>query len=134
MGIYVGNGWFVQSSGNGVTLARLDGWYSREFAWARRPLAEAGLSSRNSQEPTRLEGHPLPRTGSPLRVIRQMNGIRTISLAGGTKKFLFLDCVLLALWRKHMLEWKPRLVLLVIVVASLASTLGWLMEPFNFSW
>jgi NlpC/P60 family len=45
MGIYVGNGWFVQSSGNGVTLARLDGWYSREFAWARRPLAEAGLSS-----------------------------------------------------------------------------------------
>jgi hypothetical protein len=33
-----------------------------------------------------------------------------------------------------MLEWKPRLVLLVIVVASLASTLGWLMEPFNFSW
>ena len=44
MGIYVGNGWFVQSSGYGVALARLDGWYAREFAWARRPLAEAGLS------------------------------------------------------------------------------------------
>jgi cell wall-associated NlpC family hydrolase len=45
MGIYVGNGWFVHSSGYGVALARLDGWYSREFAWARRPLAEAGLAS-----------------------------------------------------------------------------------------
>jgi cell wall-associated NlpC family hydrolase len=45
MGIYVGNGWFVHSSGYGVALARLDGWYAREFAWARRPLAEAGLDS-----------------------------------------------------------------------------------------
>ena len=45
MGIYVGNGWFVHSSEYGVALARLDGWYSREFAWARRPLAEAGLGS-----------------------------------------------------------------------------------------
>ncbi len=45
MGIYVGNGWFVHSSEYGVALARLDGWYAREFAWARRPLAEAGLQS-----------------------------------------------------------------------------------------
>jgi cell wall-associated NlpC family hydrolase len=45
MGIYVGNGWFVHSSEYGVALARLDGWYAREFAWARRPLAEAGLSA-----------------------------------------------------------------------------------------
>jgi cell wall-associated NlpC family hydrolase len=44
MGIYVGNGWFVHSSEYGVALARLDGWYAREFAWARRPLAEAGLT------------------------------------------------------------------------------------------
>jgi len=43
MGIYVGNGWFMHSSEYGVALARLDGWYAREFAWARRPLAEAGL-------------------------------------------------------------------------------------------
>ena len=43
MGIYVGNGWFVHSSEYGVALARLDGWYAREFAWGRRPLAEAGL-------------------------------------------------------------------------------------------
>jgi cell wall-associated NlpC family hydrolase len=43
-GIYLGNGWFIQSSGNGVDLATLDGWYKKEFAWARRPLAEAGLS------------------------------------------------------------------------------------------
>ena len=45
MGIYAGNGWFVHSSGYGVALARLDGWYARQFAWGRRPLTEAGLSS-----------------------------------------------------------------------------------------
>jgi cell wall-associated NlpC family hydrolase len=44
MGIYVGNGWFIHSSGQGVALATLDGWYKREFAWGRRPLAEAALS------------------------------------------------------------------------------------------
>ena len=45
MGIYVGNGWFVHSSRQGVALETLDGWYGARFAWARRPLAEAGLSS-----------------------------------------------------------------------------------------
>jgi cell wall-associated NlpC family hydrolase len=44
MGIYVGNGWFVHSSGYGVALAQLTGWYRSSFAWARRPLAEAGLA------------------------------------------------------------------------------------------
>jgi cell wall-associated NlpC family hydrolase len=42
--LYLGNGWFVQSSGQGVTLLPFDGWYTRTFAWARRPLREAGLS------------------------------------------------------------------------------------------
>jgi cell wall-associated NlpC family hydrolase len=45
MGIYVGNGWFVHSSGHGVTLEPLTGWYQTSFAWGRRPLAEAGLES-----------------------------------------------------------------------------------------
>jgi cell wall-associated NlpC family hydrolase len=44
MGIYIGNGWFIHSSGEGVALAMLDGWYRKELAWGRRPLAEAGLS------------------------------------------------------------------------------------------
>ena len=43
MGVYVGSGWFVHSSGNGVTLQPLEGWYETTFAWGRRPLAEAGL-------------------------------------------------------------------------------------------
>ena len=43
MGIYVGNGWFIHSSEYGVALAQLTGWYAKEFAWGRRPLAEAGL-------------------------------------------------------------------------------------------
>jgi cell wall-associated NlpC family hydrolase len=43
-GIYVGSGWFVHASSNGVTLQTLQGWYLDRFAWARRPLAEAGLS------------------------------------------------------------------------------------------
>jgi cell wall-associated NlpC family hydrolase len=45
MGIYIGNGWMIHSSGYGVALATLDGWYAREFAWGRRPLREAGLST-----------------------------------------------------------------------------------------
>jgi cell wall-associated NlpC family hydrolase len=44
-GIYVGNGWFVHSSSGGVTLQLLQGWYADELAWARRPLAEAGLTA-----------------------------------------------------------------------------------------
>jgi cell wall-associated NlpC family hydrolase len=43
MGIYLGNGWFVHSSDEGVALSQLAGWYSQTFAWARRPLAEASL-------------------------------------------------------------------------------------------
>jgi cell wall-associated NlpC family hydrolase len=42
-GIYVGNGWFIQSSDYGVALAQLTGWYKSRFAWGRRPLSEAGL-------------------------------------------------------------------------------------------
>jgi len=41
--IYVGNGWFIQSSDRGVALAQLTGWYKQNFAWGRRPLREAGL-------------------------------------------------------------------------------------------
>jgi cell wall-associated NlpC family hydrolase len=44
-GIYLGNDWFIHSSGYGVALAPLTGWYKQRFAWARRPLAEAGLAS-----------------------------------------------------------------------------------------
>jgi NlpC/P60 family/S-layer homology domain len=43
-GIYLGGGWFVHSSGNGTTLHPFEGWYRDRFAWARRPLREAGLS------------------------------------------------------------------------------------------
>jgi cell wall-associated NlpC family hydrolase len=43
-GIYLGNGWFIHSSGYGVAVAQLQGWYQQRFAWGRRPLAEAGLS------------------------------------------------------------------------------------------
>ena len=50
-GIYVGGGWFVHSSSNGVTLTQLQGWYRDRFAWARRPLAEAGLSSGTAVPP-----------------------------------------------------------------------------------
>ena len=44
MGIYIGNGWFIHSSEYGVALETLNGWYRHEFAWARRPLREAGLA------------------------------------------------------------------------------------------
>ena len=45
MGIYVGNGWFVHSSRRGVALEPMTGAWETNFAWGRRPLAEAGLSS-----------------------------------------------------------------------------------------
>ena len=45
MGIYLGKGWFIHSSGYGVAVVQLSGWYRARFAWARRPLAEAGLST-----------------------------------------------------------------------------------------
>ena len=44
MGIYLGGGWIAHSSSRGTTLVPLEGWYSERFAWARRPLAEAGLA------------------------------------------------------------------------------------------
>jgi cell wall-associated NlpC family hydrolase len=43
-GIYLGGGWMIHSSRFGVALAAVDGWYRSSFAWARRPLAEAGLA------------------------------------------------------------------------------------------
>jgi cell wall-associated NlpC family hydrolase len=43
MAIYLGNGWLIQSSGYGVALAPVSGWYENRLAWGRRPLAEAGL-------------------------------------------------------------------------------------------
>ncbi|MGZ6729357.1 MAG: C40 family peptidase, partial [Gaiellaceae bacterium] len=43
-GIYLGNGWMIHSSGQGVAVVPMTGWYRQSFAWARRPLAEAGLS------------------------------------------------------------------------------------------
>jgi NlpC/P60 family protein len=42
-GIYLGNGWMIHSSDEGVTIVPFDGWYRSSFAWARRPLHEAGL-------------------------------------------------------------------------------------------
>jgi cell wall-associated NlpC family hydrolase len=44
-GIYLGAGWMIHSSGQGVAIAPLTGWYRKQFAWARRPLAEAGLTA-----------------------------------------------------------------------------------------
>lgn len=45
MGVYLDNGWFIHSSDYGVALAQLTGWYRQSFAWGRRPLAEAGLTT-----------------------------------------------------------------------------------------
>ena len=44
-GSYVGGGWMIHASGQGVAVTPLTGWYRQQFAWARRPLAEAGLQA-----------------------------------------------------------------------------------------
>ena len=66
-GIYVGNGWFVHSSGAGVTLQPLQGWYTTTFAWARRPLLEAGLDGPEW-------GRPLDRAGERV-ALRRLAGL-----------------------------------------------------------
>jgi len=43
MGLALGRGWMIHSSSQGVAFVPLTGWYSDRFAWARRPLREAGL-------------------------------------------------------------------------------------------
>jgi cell wall-associated NlpC family hydrolase len=46
MGVYLGGGWMIHASGQGVSLAPISsGGYRTRFAWGRRPLAEAGLVS-----------------------------------------------------------------------------------------
>jgi cell wall-associated NlpC family hydrolase len=44
VGIYLGNGWLIESAGQGVSLGRLD-WYGKGFAWGQRPLAELRLEA-----------------------------------------------------------------------------------------
>ena len=44
-GIYLGNGWMIHSSGQGVAVTPMTGWYRTQFAWGRRPLAEAALTA-----------------------------------------------------------------------------------------
>jgi peptidoglycan endopeptidase LytE len=44
VGIYLGGNWFVQASSQGVALAPFTDAYAKRFAWARDPIAEAGLS------------------------------------------------------------------------------------------
>jgi cell wall-associated NlpC family hydrolase len=43
MAIYLGNGWLIESSGQGVTIDPFAGWHAESFAWGRSPLHEAGL-------------------------------------------------------------------------------------------
>jgi cell wall-associated NlpC family hydrolase len=43
-GIYLGNGWMINSSRYGVALDRVADWSRERFAWGRRLLAEAGLA------------------------------------------------------------------------------------------
>jgi cell wall-associated NlpC family hydrolase len=45
MGIYVGSGWIAHSSRFGTTLVPMTGWYETSFAWARRPIVEAGVAA-----------------------------------------------------------------------------------------
>jgi cell wall-associated NlpC family hydrolase len=43
VGVSMGNGWVVHSSGGngGVTIQKLDGWWGDSFSWGRRSLKVA---------------------------------------------------------------------------------------------
>ncbi len=107
-GIYIGNGWFIQSSGNGVDLATLDGWYKQRVR-VGPPAARRGRI-------VRLAGLSYFRGTSATG--------RTITPSGDSTgrrcRKLSLSGVLFVSERKSMLEWKPRLVLLLVALASLA--------------
>ena len=45
VGIYLGGNWFIQASSQGVALAPWTDASAKRFAWARDPIAEAGLSN-----------------------------------------------------------------------------------------
>lgn len=65
-GIYIGNGWFIHSTGSsaGVSLASLDwdGWsWKTDFAWGRRVLTAADLAL---PSPSPSGGVALPASGS----------------------------------------------------------------------
>jgi len=47
MAIYIGNNWLIEASGQGVSLGRMD-WFTKQFAWGRRPLAEAAVSAKSA--------------------------------------------------------------------------------------
>ena len=58
--LYLGNGWFVQSSDEGVTLLPFSGWYTHSFAWGRTAAprgrasrAKAGLESERGRAEVR---------------------------------------------------------------------------------
>ncbi len=42
-GIALGSEWMIHSSNEGVAIVAVTGTYRKRFAWARRPLTEAGL-------------------------------------------------------------------------------------------
>ena len=48
--IDLGNGWLIQASNAGVSLGLLS-WFGPQFAWAQRPLAQAGLEADATSSP-----------------------------------------------------------------------------------
>src|SRR5207237_345427 len=61
-GIYAGNGWFVHSSSQGVTLTQLTGWYRQRFAWPRR--RRPCVASQPSAAERSPSSEAFPSTGS----------------------------------------------------------------------
>lgn len=69
--IYLGDGWLIEASSQGVSLGEL-AWFGPEFAWARRPLAQAGLApgpqaTAAGQRARRPRTTPAPARPTPTR-------------------------------------------------------------------
>ena len=97
----------IHSSGQGVAVTPLTGWYRQQFAWARRPLAEAGLIAVPLGAADPNGRIPLPGDVTSAHRDRESS------------------CVLLSiLGRLTMLHWSPRVVALVAVLALILIALG----------
>ena len=85
-GIYLGAGWMIHSSGQGVAVVPLTGWYRQSFAWGRRPPArrEAARPRRQRQrgEGSTAASLTSPRAGTQRRD-SSLSGVRAHPPDGG---------------------------------------------------
>ena len=121
MGIYLGGGWMIHSSGQGVSLSPLTGWYRQQFAWGAGLWPRPAWSPRARAELGELQALPLP--GDCRRARHSTIDLDLIHVVG----------------RLTMLHWNHRLVVIAAILALILLALGGLgyedsLGSYNLYW